>query len=283
MITWPPSLVPEVAERRCIVFLGAGVSRSSEGRAGKRPPNWPGLLATLAGKMRNHSERLVADQLIKECKYLEAAEVIRADLSGADFAMALHQELSEPNYTPSKLHEAVRSLDLKVTVTTNYDQIYEACCDQGGADKYYNTCMYYQSHLVNDLKSSRRLIVKAHGCLSDPSKAMLTRGEYFRARRDYGNFYDILDALFTTNTILFLGYSLDDPDIRLVLENVHITAPTVSPHYAVVEEGQHSAIKRAIKDSYNVELLEFSKGGYNEVIDAVRQLSDDVAIYRDTH
>ncbi|MBD8059526.1 SIR2 family protein [Cellulomonas sp. JH27-2] len=97
-------------------------------------------------------------------------------------------------------------------ITTNHDDLYEALCCQGAATEGYNVCRYYEDHVVNDLRSDRRLISKVHGCIADPSCIILTREQYLTARRDHPSFYSVLDALMLTNTLLFVGCSMDsDP------------------------------------------------------------------------
>jgi hypothetical protein len=44
MIAWPPSLVREVAARRCVFFLGAGVSASASDKDGNHPSTWKEFL-----------------------------------------------------------------------------------------------------------------------------------------------------------------------------------------------------------------------------------------------
>ena len=40
MINWPKTLVQEITARRCILFLGAGVSSSCKSSDGRRPKGW---------------------------------------------------------------------------------------------------------------------------------------------------------------------------------------------------------------------------------------------------
>jgi len=124
--------------------------------------------------------------------------------------------------------------------------------------------------------------VKAHGCVSDPSKIVLSRSSYFSARRDFPGFYELLDALFLTNTLLFVGYSLSDPDIQLVLENANISAPSAHPHYALVEKTRHPSIKSAIKKNHNIELVEYPRGNHAAAVDAMTLLRDKVIAFRST-
>jgi hypothetical protein len=44
MIEWDSELVQAIARRRCVVVLGAGVSRNSINNAGKIPDTWEEFL-----------------------------------------------------------------------------------------------------------------------------------------------------------------------------------------------------------------------------------------------
>jgi SIR2-like domain len=125
-----------------------------------------------------------------------------------------------------------------------------------------------------------RLVLKAHGCVSDPTKIVLGRSSYFKARRGFPAFYEILDALFLTHTLLFIGCSLTDPDIQLVLENANIAAPSSYPHYALVERMRHRSIVHAIKSSHNIQLLEYSPGVHSEAVEALERLREQVESHR---
>ena len=47
MINWPNQLVEDLARRRAVLFLGAGVSRNSlSANRLKRPPEWSEFLRT---------------------------------------------------------------------------------------------------------------------------------------------------------------------------------------------------------------------------------------------
>ncbi len=119
-------------------------------------------------------------------------------------------------------------------------------------------------------------MIKAHGCVSDPTKIVLSRSSYYTAKQEYPGFYRLLDALFLTHTLLFVGCSLTDPDIQLVLENANISVPSAHPHYALVEKTRHPSIKAAMKTTHNLELVEYPKGKHKEAETAVATLRDRV-------
>lgn len=284
MITWPNALIRELAERRCIVFLGAGASAGCVSNDGKMtPPTWDQLLKNLLVRMATPTEKTVAQRLIDEQRYLEAAEIICANVAAPDFSQFIRDTFVAPRFSPSRVHEAVLNIDPKVTITTNYDDVYDTYCRSGDAAAGYNVVKYYDSHLVSDLRSPVRLIVKAHGCVSNPGQVVLTRSQYFEQRRQYANFFRVLDALFLSSSLLFIGYSLSDPDIQLVLENANIAAPAAHPHYAVVADSVHPALKLSWSKAYNIHFLEFPDGKYDVLNDSLRNLSNDVVAFRAVH
>lgn len=276
-MSWPRALVEELASRRCIVFLGAGASAGSIDKAtpAKNPPTWDVLLDGIKSIARDDASKQIADNLIAKEKYLDAAEVLFGSINSADFASYIREVLAEPRFQASDIHRHVLNLDPKIVVTTNYDDIYDNYCRSGREQGLYNVCKYYETHLVSDLRSPVRQIIKAHGCISDPSKIVLTRSQYFHERQNFPNFYKVLDSLFLTNTLLFLGYSLSDPDIQLMLENSNIAYKASHPHYALVEKGMEESIKNAYKEAYNIEFIEFPAGDFvqaNEMLGMLVQL-----------
>ncbi len=279
---WPKALITELAARRCIIFLGSGASAGCIAQdSQKRPPTWNAFLRSLIQLIPNlDSNETVINGLIESGKYLEAAEIIYELVPKADYTRFIREELDVPRYSPSKIHESVMELDPKIVITTNYDKIYDNYCTIGIAEEGYNVSKYYDDHLIADLRSPVRIIIKAHGCVSDASKIVLTKSQYFKARKDFSNFYKILDALFLSHTILFIGYSLSDPDIQLVLENANITAPTVHPHYFVIGNSLHPVIKRANQTSYNLEFIEFTEGNFSELEEGLSELVEEVNLLR---
>ncbi|KAB0654229.1 SIR2 family protein [Burkholderia diffusa] len=282
---WDKSFVDELAARRCIVFMGSGVSagcRSADGT--KSPPDWAALLRLLHGAMPLGSDKDFALAKIEAKEYLDAAEVICSRVSAADFAAIMRAEFVAPRYQASGAHRSILKMDPKIVVTTNYDDIYERYCATGDAAAGYNVCRYYETHLINDLRSPVRSIIKAHGCVTDPSKGVLTKHQYFKARQQSPNFFKILDALFITHTLLFIGYSLSDPDIQLLLENTNITAPSAHQHYAVVRQGSmHEALKSAATKSYNLRFVEYGGDGHEELLAGLEDLANLVVEKREAN
>jgi hypothetical protein len=280
-VQWPVALVAELASRRCLLFLGAGASAGCLGADGvTHPPLWPKFLAALQAAAPAGTDFSTADNLLAKEKFLDAAEVLLSKLPAADFTRVVRENFVQPRFSSSAIHLSVLQIDPKIVVTTNYDDIYDTFCRTGIARDGYNICKYYEDHLVNDLRSPIRLIVKAHGCVSDPSRIVLTRSQYFRERQLHASFYNVLDALFLTNTILFVGYSLSDPDIQLVLENTAIAARSSHTHHALVEDNLQPDVETAARKAYNVHFIKYPSGHHDEAERLLGELAIAVNQFR---
>jgi hypothetical protein len=282
---WPDSLVTELAARRCIVFFGSGVSAGcvSALDASKRMPTWRALLDHLQSSAAlSMAEKSFVLKSIEESKYLDAAEVLREKIDNGDYLNLLRDIFEGPDFQPSEIHKIIHEIEPKITITTNYDKVYDKLCSGPG----FNVCKYYEEHLVDDLRSSIRLFIKAHGCVSSVNQTILSRSEYFNMKKKYGGFFDVLNALFVANTILFLGYSLSDPDVQLVLENSNISAKSSRPHYMLLassNEDESGVMARMMQRVYNVKVIYYDvlvAGDHSESIRMLNQLKDSVTDLR---
>lgn len=282
LITWPKSLVTEIAERRCIIFIGSGISAGCVNSEGNHPKDWDLFLKAGIQRLSNNEAKEFALELCLEKRYLDAAQILHDYINSGDFDEFIQDELNPMDpYKPSEVYKIIQDLDAKIVVTTNYDTIYEKLCMQGQASAAYNVLKYYENNILNDIRSRKRLIIKAHGCISNTDNIILTRGQYFNARDKYHSFYNILDALFLTNTILFIGCGLNDPDINLILENSNIAAKCTRSHYALMGEGNHESIKKTVRSTYNLQILEYPKGRHDLISDALDSLLEQVLLHRE--
>jgi len=249
----PPTLVTELASQRCLIFAGSGLSRQSVGEDGTtRPPTWPELLAQLL-TIAAPDDQPRGTSLIGENRLLDAAEVMLSNHNPAEFHRIIGKVFKTPRFQPSHCHSAIVRIDPKIVVTTNYDTLLEQAYTASAVD--HAACRQYEEHAVNVVRSDQRLVLKAHGCVTNPRNIVLSRSDYFKARRSNQQFYALLDALFLVHTIFFVGYGLQDPDIQLVLENAHIRSPSDHPHYVLMANGTDPAILQAMTKSYNIRPL----------------------------
>ena len=269
MVSWPLPLVREIAERRVILFLGAGISKA----AAPALPSWPSLIEYLSQALPTKKDKNLVRQLIRNDRLLDAAELINSVISPAESRDMLENKFLLTPAPTSNIYKDLLNLDFKVCITTNYDQLIEKNFEQfSGGNIAYHVRTYTYKNLIADLRSPSRTILKLHGCITVPAELVLDRRSYFNAKAENPGIYDTVAALSTVNTVLFLGYSISDPDIQLILESVHARTRSDHTHYALMSKFEHPSLRQAISSTYNVSFIEYPSGQHGEVPPAIAAL-----------
>lgn len=277
---WPDNLVEELAYRRCIIFIGSGVSATAKNDKGESPEVWSTFLENIKDLMKNPSndDKRFVKKMLEEKNYLLALQAIHDLCDSGEYSNYLKNNYLRKNYTPSKIHKYIKEIDSKIVVTTNFDKLYEtACSDFQG----YVVFDYTQTKsIVGCIKSPENIIIKAHGNIDDTAKIVFTAEQYYAAQEKYPEFYILLSALFLTHTVVFLGYSLQDPDINLLLQFLHNTAHESCPHYLVSKTGNSLQLINHWKKTYNVSLIEYGDS-YECFEESIEELKDLVLQLRE--
>lgn len=277
MIDWPPTLVREIVKERCIFFLGAGVSATATGSNGERPPSWGAFLESACSAITDKAKRNAIKALVRQHKYLVALQAIKNNCDPAIYHELLNKTFNV-QYQPSRLHDIIYDLDAKVVITTNFDKIYEGYClsYRPGGHALHKVIDYTSDALADELRDDTRLLIRAHGSINNVRNMIFTRSEYHAAKRTHVSFYEVLKALFITNTLVFLGCSLEDPDILLLLEDVHIFGRHEKPHYALIKKDEANLFTvKDWRETYNIKVLEYGPN-YADLIPEMEALLTQV-------
>lgn len=205
MSTIPPELASSLARRQVILFVGAGVSMSLG------LPSYSALIRELGG-------HLDFDGSIFEGfgDYLTLAEYYHLKKSGLKELQRHLQskwDVPEKEVGASVVHHALVQLGCPVIYTTNFDSFLERA-HSANRRKYKRIV---SARDMVDLDDDAVQIVKLHGDLTVPSGMVFTETSYFE-RLSFESPLDIklrADAL--GKSLLFIGYSLSDINIRYLL------------------------------------------------------------------
>lgn len=278
---WPISLITELARRRCIIFIGSGVSATAKTHDGTSPQVWGDFINSALNLVKNQSVNKEINKIIQDNNYLLALHAIKNNSNPADYHKLLNNSFNL-KYKPSELHEIIYALDSRIVITTNFDKIYENYCENSGdGSQGFNVICYNENAALGNLiRSDTRIIIKAHGSINSIENMIFTRAEYHQAKKNYPSFYTILQALFITHTCLFIGCGMDDPDINLLLEDVKIASNSTHPHYVLVKTGQASEIRlNHWQETYNIHAIEYGDN-YDDLPIFLRTLSEKVSSFR---
>lgn len=133
--------------------------------------------------------------------------------------------------------------------------------------------------LIQKLLLLQILMINAHGCVDDPHNIVFTHEQYNRARYRYETFYRISDALLLTNTFIFIGCGLTDPDIQLTLENNNFSFPNCKPHHFITSKGSiNDEVAKSLLKNRNIKILTYDNpdGSHKELLTELQRLSPKV-------
>ena len=281
-VSWPPQLISDVARRRCVLFLGAGISAQAQSATGACPKMWGDFLTVAKDQITgNDSLKRQIKKLIKERDYLTACQLIKDGLGAPDFHNFVRAEFLDPQFQSAPIHDSIIDLDSRIVATPNFDKIFENRINhlQNNSVAVKN---YYDDDVAEVIRGTGRVVVKVHGTIDTPPQMIFTRTEYAQARHDNRSFYAVLEALAITHTFLFLGCGLNDPDIRLVLEDYAFRHAYGRPHYFVLPRKQvNRLVAPAVEKSLNIRILSYDPKNNHELLKtSIEELAAEVDVER---
>ncbi|SFF08594.1 SIR2-like domain-containing protein [Sulfitobacter brevis] len=279
MIDWPQELIESIARRRCVIMIGSGVSRNSTNAEGRRPATWEGFLRAQLSKFTDDG---LVESLIDRKDFLSACEIIKEKITADAFADSVQDEYQNAGYRPADIHKHIYNLDASVVATPNFDRIYDSY-----ATTVSDGTVIVRSHASNDIANylyggKYRLLLKTHGTADEPTNIIFTRRDYAEARTKYVLFYEILKSLALTHTFLFIGCGVDDPDVRMLFEDIQFAHGRFPHHFMTLPSGEnHVDILRICTRDMRIRFLEYSgDDGHSELTRSVEELADLVERYR---
>lgn len=211
---WPDELAPrlrdaarELAARASrgglAIFAGAGVSAS----AGL--PGWGELLDRLAARAGFDEATRVR---LAALGPLDRAQLVAHRLGPEPALGRAVAELLDTGGAVSLAHQLLAALPVREFVTTNYDDCLERACDAIG--RPVARLPYAPA------STSRRWLLKMHGCVRVPEDIVLTRRDYVRYAERNAALAGIVQAMLVTRHMWFVGFGLDDDNFHRIVDAV---------------------------------------------------------------
>jgi len=264
---------------RCLAFLGAGASTAFEKEKGKWVDGLPGGNA-------------LAESLAEKCQYtngkgngkdfdlLKVADYFLYYHSGDRRALELVlREEIQKNCGPRPIHTVLAQLKpVKIILTSNYDTLMEEEL------RKYNRRPLVHVHNPTDSRTGHFshspfweeeeevVIHKMHGTVDVPGSMVVSQSDYIRYLANLHDMDRGMPEYFRKTimpycTLLFLGYSLEDWNFRVIWEGIlshpgHRHQNIDRTAYALVKEPTNHQTKywaRRHIDLYDMDLTVFAR------------------------
>ncbi len=184
-----------------VFFVGAGISSLSGS------PNWKNLIDILCEKIN----RPLKDEYSND-EYLRIPQMYYHSLDNKDeYYKTIESEISVEGLEPNRIHYEMFNLNPAGFITTNYDTLLEA-----SAEKYCQLFKTAASDNEVPSISGEKFILKVHGDFKNKN-IVLKEEDYLGYDNNFKLMVTLLKSIFSTHTVVFIGYGLNDYDIKQIL------------------------------------------------------------------
>lgn len=204
----PKPLLYDFITGRVIPFVGAGFSKNADIPIGLSMPDWNELGKLAADEIPNYDY---------DNNAIDALSCYEDLYSRAKLVELLMKELHFGEIQPGVTYKAFCDLFTGTICTTNFDSLIEDSM----------TLLHRPVSVVvtNDRltigSNNESKIIKLHGDFNHPDKMVITEHDYDVYLEQNPIFATYIANLFITNTMLLIGYSLDDNDFRSIWQIIN--------------------------------------------------------------
>jgi len=220
-------LVEALRDGSLLAFLGAGISRTfKDALTGQEFPGLP-TAQELVATLHRTRPTVVGTNLTfpQACFLLKKAEGRHA------LEKFLQNEIEKPTLKPLPAHTLCAVLTFAGYITTNYDTLLEKALSD--ARRAYHVLVKDED--VTRLRSEKVPLIKLHGCITAPGSLIAADDEYVPLESRAPILEAFMKSHLANKTVVFLGFSLQDMDFKLLYEEVHKMLGKWKPQsYAVV-------------------------------------------------
>jgi hypothetical protein len=181
-----------------------------------------------------------------------------------------------PEFTPTEPHRILANLDLPIYITTNYDHLMYEALKSAGKKPVIESCRWndlaelqgkptiFDEEQFNRFDFNNPLVYHIHGEIDNPQSMVLTEDDYLNF---IVKLYVEIDKLFpaeikralVSSSILFIGYSLSDWNLRIILRKIAYSMKSAArTHCSIqltptdIEVKDEAKVKKHLKSYFEI-------------------------------
>lgn len=178
----------------------------------------------------------------------------------------------KPNGYLQKEMRLLRQLNEKIAavITTNYDTFIESHLFNENFEVYYKQSDMFKSERFNIAE-----IYKIHGSIEDAASLVITKDDYYDFKKNRRLIVAKMLTLFSDSPIIFLGYSLEDENIKSIILDFlecidHDDIPKLKNHFIFIEykkdeKGLIETTENIVTDRGYIPITKISTDNYSRL------------------
>lgn len=187
-------LAPELKKKSLVPFCGAGISIPS------------GLPSAKSFMNENGFDRLPFPTAMSIAHF------------HPNFNKNFNKVFDNNNIKPNILHQLITRLNANIYITTNYDQLIEKSFKNSALNNNDELIIVRTASDIPKINQGKNILIKLHGDTEIRDLLILTKEDYIERIKTPNLVDEFVRIIFASNTILFIGYSLQDDNIFRILE-----------------------------------------------------------------
>lgn len=183
-------------------FVGAGISALSNA------PKWSQLIDNFCDELGKAKKPTYSNE-----EYLSIPQMYYYSINQDTkrYYNFINECFGRKKLVSNSIHKMLLDLNPHAFITTNFDDLLETAASEN--------CQSYQVVACDDeisQISGNRFILKVHGDLKH-NNIVLKEEDYLNYSENFKLVETLLKSIFATNTVVFIGYGLNDYNIKLIL------------------------------------------------------------------
>jgi len=261
----PAKIIDALKSRKCILFAGSGLSAQVSRSDGRPLPTWREFLIELLKwaedeKIRFWGEPRDIEKIIEKNNLLMAAQELQERVGTERIGEFLNSVFGDKSVRPSSTHRILPHIPFRGILTTNYDSLIEGAYTIENEGKI--PPIFTQEDLLSrpsPLRRSDFFIFKLHGHFDRPQTVVLGSRDYQNLFFRTPGYRHFLETLFSTHTVIFVGFSAEDPDVNNALDRLSsIYSRTLDNHYILLPSYRMNYTeKRRLAFDRRLEVIEY--------------------------
>lgn len=250
----PKTLQEDFVDNKVVPFIGAGFSKNAIMLDGTEILDWNGLGCAMAAYIPNYDYTNAIDAL----------SLFESEFSRTKLIEVMAKELKIYSMKPGKVHQAFCALNFETICTTNFDFLIEQALTESSTP--FSTIISEDRLPINIQEKTK--VIKMHGDFNHPEHMVITEDDYDCFLDKNKILATYISSMFITKTLLLVGYSLDDYDIRTLWKMIGSRLGKLhSPAYVVLVGANPLEVSKFERRNIKVINLPGEKKNYNSILE----------------